>query len=415
MNKNLFLGIVAFLGLYLFSTGVSYAVFSYVVTPPTLEFLSSGEEKKEEPAEQKKESKLKALLDASGPKTEVCPMNGELFTTEEKNAWEKRRPLLVMIENHEESRPQSGLSSADIVYETVAEGGITRFMGVYYCDAQAYEVILGPVRSARTVYIDWASEYGDYPLYAHVGGANCNHGCPGGTSKADALGQLEDYGWVKFVGGVAKGNDLNQFAIGYPTFWRDYERLGRTVATEHTMYSTTERLWGVGKDRGWTNADEKGNEWDEDFVAWKFAKEAPKDGDKAQVSYDFWENSPAGDYSVSWSYDPTTKIYKRSNAGKPHMDLNKDEQLAATNIVVMYSTEANAHDNYPGDLHLVYGTTGKGDGVLFRNGQAEEITWSKKTRTSRTKFTGADGKEIEFTPGKIWISNLATGNKSLKY
>ncbi|NMC36196.1 DUF3048 domain-containing protein [Candidatus Beckwithbacteria bacterium] len=417
MKKTALLGFVAFLGLYLFSTGISYAVFTYVVAPPSLEFISpQGNQEEEAINQEEKEDNTadyKQLIDTSGPKTAICPMNGQLFTEKEKEAWEQRRPLLIMIENHEEARPQSGLSSADIVYETVAEGGITRFMGVFYCDAQSHEAIVGPVRSARSYFINWASEYGANPLYAHVGGANCNHGCPGGTSEADALGQIEDYGW-----GGSMGNDLNQFAIGYPTYWRDYERMGHTVATEHTMYSTTERLWALAKKREWTNVDSEGNAWDEDFVPWQFYEEGkePKIGDVTTIGYDFWENSPAGDYSVSWKFDPEKKVYLRSNAGKEHLDLDTNKQLSAKNIIVMYSVESNADDGYPSNAHLLYDTIGTGTGVLFQNGNATEITWTKDSRTDRTIFEDADtGKEISFIPGKIWISNLAKGNKTLEY
>ena len=86
----------------------------------------------------------------SGPKTEECPINGEKLTKEERLVWEKRRPLVVMIENHIDARPQSGLSQADVIYEVVAEGGITRFASVFYCkDAP----LIGPVRSARVYFI----------------------------------------------------------------------------------------------------------------------------------------------------------------------------------------------------------------------------------------------------------------------
>ena len=135
-----------------------------------------------------------------------------------------------MIENHQEARPQSGLSSADVIYEVVAEGGITRFLAIYYCQDGAQ---IGPIRSARTYFIDYLSEYGNYPLYAHVGGANQ-------AGPADALSQLDDYGWTAY-------NDLNQFSIGFPVFWRDYDRLGHSVATEHTIYSTIEKLLDYAK------------------------------------------------------------------------------------------------------------------------------------------------------------------------
>jgi len=411
MKKNI-ISIIAFLGIYLFVTGTSFAVFTFVL-PSSLNIINQNNDQDQATTQTQaqKDSKFKMLLDVSGPKTEVCPINGALFNKTEKDSWMKRRPLLVMIENHEEARPQSGLSNADVIYETVAEGGITRFMGVYYCNAQAYEVMLWPIRSARSYYLDWASEYGNNPLYTHVGGANCNHGCPGSTSKADALGQIEKYGW-----GGAMGNDLSQYSIGYPTFWRDYERLGHTVATEHTMYSTTERLWAVAAKRDWNYTDSDDVAWDEDFVPWKFADESKiEQGTTNKVNYNFWANSPAGDYSVSWDYEPTSKLYKRLQSGQPHIDLNTNEQLTAKNLVVMYSVESNANDGYPNNAHLVYGLIGKGKAVLFQDGNAEKLTWEKKTRTARTIYYGEDGKEIQFLPGTVWISNIPVGDTSLEY
>jgi len=131
-------------------------------------------------------------------------------------------------------------------------------------EAQAYETQVGPIRSARTYYIDWASEY-IFPLYVHVGGAHASDGVT--DIRARAKEQIVSYGW-----GAA--NDLDQAGIGFPTFWRDYERLGRTVATEHTMYSTTENLWEYAADkRGYTNEDPDGEDWIDDFEPWKFEDE----------------------------------------------------------------------------------------------------------------------------------------------
>jgi hypothetical protein len=395
--KQLLTTIAGFLGLYLFSAGVSFAVFTYLLEPPTFPGLLTPSVE-EGPVVSETEGGLKALLDTSGPKNQTCPINGEQFTKNEKEAWEKRRPLLVMIENHQESRPQSGLSFADVVYEAVAEGGITRFMGVYYCGAQAYEVILGPVRSARTYFLDWASEYGGYPLYTHVGGANT----PG---PANALGQIEDYGW-----GGAIGNDLNQFSIGYPTFWRDYERLGRTVATEHTMYSTTERLWKVAKDREWTDKSPEGEAWDEDYVSWKLGKKEPGETDRgnvAEIRYSFWKNY--SDYDVRWAYDKVANLYRRFNDGEALKDLDTDKQLEVKNVIVLSQTESRADDGYEGNVHLLYDTTGEGKAWVFMNGQVTEGKWVKKTRLDRTRFYDKAGKEVEFTPGKIWVSIVPLG------
>lgn len=325
--------------------------------------------------------------DPNEPRTEICPLNGDLHTKKAKDSWVARRPLAVMIENHTEARPQSGLSSADVVYEAVAEGGITRFMALFYCNLNDIQV--GPVRSARTYFLDWLSEYD--ALYAHVGGANT----PG---PADALSQIIKYGL----------KDLNQFSIGFPAFWRDYQRLGRSVATEHTMYSTTQKLWAVGAKKGWVATDEDGVAWDKNFVSWKFKDPTPATPATAsKITVPFWQNQ--NDYFVTWTFDPTCNCYKRQNGGSDHKDLNNNQQLSAKNIIVQFERESNANDGYENNVHLLYKTTGEGKALFFMDGKAIEGKWIKPTRLSRTKYVDSRGSEIVFNKGLIWIQTVPEG------
>lgn len=325
--------------------------------------------------------------DANEPKTESCPLNGSLKSKKARESWEKRRPLAVMIENHSEARPQSGLSSADVIYEAVAEGGITRFMAIYYCNLS--DVQVGPVRSARTYYLDWLGEYDG--LYAHVGGANT----PG---PADALGQIIRY----------KVKDLNQFSIGFPVFWRDYQRLSHPVATEHTMYSTTQKLWEVGAKRGWIATDSAGLKWNANFVPWKF-KDDKGGGTTSKITVNFWESQP--DYTVEWNYDTASNTYKRKNSGDNHMDLNNNQQLTTKTIIVQFEKESNANDGYPGNVHLLYGTVGSGKALIFQDGQVIEGKWTKPTRISRSKYVDDKGKEVQLNKGQIWIQTVPEGSK----
>jgi len=383
-SKSLIFLIIGGLILYLLSTGVSYAAFRYLAGPTGRSLISPV------PIET-----IRGRVDLSAPKTEACPLNNKLFTKGEREIWEKRRPLTVMIENHEEARPQSGLSRADIVYEAVAEGGITRLLTVYYCGASAEDITIGPVRSARTYFMDFASEYGDYPLYAHVGGANK----PG---AADALGQISQYGWLN------KRNDLNQFAIGFPTFWRDYERIGHPVATEHTMYSTTDKLWEVAHGRGLDFTDSEGDKWNKDFIPWKSKEEASliKRGTVDNIKIEFWSGYQG--YGVNWQYDRENNRYLRSNGGQAHKDLNNDEQLQAKVVIVQFMKEKGPIDE---EKHLLYTTTGSGKALVFQDGEAIQATWSKADRQSRTKFTDSKGKEISFIPGEIWIEIVPVGKE----
>lgn len=378
MNKRKLISVLLIIFIYAVATGVSFAFFSKISQKTQVGLQSPV-----------KGSNGVAAFDASLPKTEPCPLNGSLYSTKQKEWWEGHRPLGVMIENHENSRPQSGLSFADVVYEAVAEGGITRFLAVYYCQ-DAPQV--GPVRSARTYFLDMISEYGENPLYAHVGGANA----PG---PADALSQIIEYDWASY-------NDLNQFSIGFPVFWRDYDRLGHTTDTEHTMYSTTGKLWAFAKTRGLTNVDKDGNPWNEKFVSYTFKEDAEKVERPAKqtIHVEFWNGYKK--YFVDWTYDKESNLYKRNNGGEPHIDRDNNKQLASKNIVTLYMKEINANDGYENNIHLLYKTKGSGKGVIFMDGKKVPVVWRKEGRTARTLLFDGNGNPVKFNKGIIWFEIL---------
>ena len=122
----------------------------------------------------------------------------------------QRHPLAIIVENHPDARPQAGLTKASVVYEAIAEGGITRFLAVFGTN-QADKV--GPVRSARTYFVNWAEGYNAF--FGHVGG------------NMDALDKIK----------ADKVYDLDEFAFG-----NDYWREGTGVAIEHTAFTSTENL-----------------------------------------------------------------------------------------------------------------------------------------------------------------------------
>lgn len=383
--------------LYIASSAITYGAFSAFVKPgASVEVPDTG-------TEGDGTTRLGQLLniDPNEPRDQVCPLNGKLFTNTERQAWEKRRPLAVMIENTPDARPQSGLSDADIVFEAVAEGGVTRFMGMFYCAVQIADTTLAPIRSARTYYVDWASGF-NRPLYTHVGGANV----PGPT---DALGQIGQYGWNG-------ENDLNQFSIGYPTFVRDYNRVpGKEIATEHTMVTSTEKLWAVAEDRGWTNMSPDltinrrtvpGTDWKDGYTGWNFEDGQAGAGSVSTISYDFWSGYDT--YAVEWKYDSASNTFLRSQGGETHTDLNNDQQIAAHNVIVMFTTEKGPLNE---KKHMLYTTIGTGDILLFKNGQAIEGTWSKKSREAELQFLDSRGQPLTLNRGLVWISVVSTSNE----
>lgn len=387
MNKQQFLvtGLIG-LALYLIASGLSYGVFTYVGNRSVSSVIT--------PTGTTAGTQQHFVVDPSIPRTQACPLNGKLFTKQEEAVWQKRRPLAVMIENHAESRPQSGLSLADVVYEAVAEGGITRFMGIFYCGISVEPVNLAPVRSARTYFLPWVLEYD--ALYNHVGGAGvCSD--PTVDERAKALCQIGQY----------KMKDMDQFGISFPTCYRNPDRLDHPVATEHTMVCVTDKLFSIAATRGWTNVDASGVSWDKNFVSWKFKDDPPAGGERgASFSATFTAWKGYSDYAVKWTYDPAGNNYKRFNGGSPHMDLETKEQLTAKNIVVLFVDETGPVDDH---LHLLYDTIGSGNGILYQDGKTIKITWQKATRTSRTKFFDTNGKEVSFNRGQIWIEMLPTG------
>jgi hypothetical protein len=394
MSKKI---LVVSLIIYLLSAVASFTVFSAMNKTKLQQAEQSGG-----PAGTDEETMLGALLEIKpeAPKDQPCPINGKMFTDTERQAWEKRRPLAVMIENSPDARPQSGLSDADVVFEAVAEGAVTRFMGVFYCGVQAYNTTLAPVRSARTYFIDYASGF-NYPMYVHVGGANLD-------GPADALGQLEEYGWKL-------RNDIDAMSSGYPTFIRNADRVGRDVATEHTMESTTEELWKVATKRGWTNMSPEvkvgrtvvpSEDWKAGYKGWKFYDEVPAKGTVNKISHEFWTGYDQ--YAVVWDFQPTTNTYKRTMGGEAHIDLNNNKQIEASNVIVILTTEKGPIDE---NKHMLYGTTGTGDALLFTNGTAAKIKWSKPTREAELRFVDAKGQDVSLNRGLTWISILDTSTE----
>jgi hypothetical protein len=396
MNNKLSLIIVS-LVLFLTTSGASYLVFKSINAPKSPVVVSPDGDSEVEPSA----ANTKSKLDPSLPKTEVCPLNGAMFTKQEKAVWDTRRPLAVMIENSVDARPQSGLGSADIVYEAVAEGGITRFMGMYYCDAAMTDnLMFAPVRSARIYFVNLLSEYD--ALYNHVGGAgNCND--PNVDERAKAL-CLIDRSKIKNL-------DQMGYAGEFKTCHRVANRTGKDVAYEHTMACFADGLYAKAEKLGWTNVDEKKVAWNKNFVSWKFLS----DGEKAtgtpatKISYMFWESNREfnGSFDVKWAYDPASDSYVRSNGGQESVDLNTGKKLQFKTVIVQYAKETFTKDV---EKHMLYDIVGTGKALVFENGVAVPATWSKVARTSRTIYKDSKGKEIKLNPGPIWISVVPATN-----
>lgn len=303
---------------------------------------------------------IKIIKDKLGPEEKKIQSKLDGTMASEKTA--NRHPLTVVIENHTDARPQWGLAEASIIYEAIAEGGITRFLAVYGPNG-ANKV--GPVRSARTYFLEWTLEYDGF--FAHVGG------------NADALDAIPGLG-IK---------NLDQFSLGERAYWR--ENLPK--ATEHTMFADTDKLWKVAEDQGWDIGSS-------DFIAYKFKKDEVKNlSDKKQVvTIDF--STPS--YQVKWEYNPEGNNYKRVLAGLPHKDGKSGRQLEAKNIAIQEVARTPVVTKI-GENGWKFKTVGEGKAKITRDGETIEGVWKKRDQKSRTMFYNKDGEEIEFNPGVTWI------------
>lgn len=391
--------IISFVGLFLISVGLSLLVFSLVSPKKASELVSTIADK--------------VRVDLTAPKIAECPINGMMYTKAEKDIWQERRPIIAMIENNIEARPESGLSKADVVYEAVAEGGITRFASVFYCGAAAQNVKAAPIRSARVYFVNMAAGYGANPIYLHQGGANsfCSD-CPGGVKSradidrtVDAYALLDKLGWRNGT----KGNDMDGgFNIGFPIVVRDQYRLSSTPAAwEHSVVADLDEVYKEAKKRGFEYKDSEGTAWTEGFTKWKFQDGKSNSSAVAtDIKFGFWNGQT--DYDVEWKYDASTNSYLRFNGGTEHVDNEFDKpQLSAKNVAIMFATEKGPLDN---EKHMFYQVIGTGKAIVFQNGEAITGTWSKDSALDREVFYDTNGKEIEMVRGVTWVEIVPAGN-----
>ena len=315
-----------------------------------------------------------AAVDTQKGEMSQNPLTGELTPIVASEEAVTLRPLGVMINNHPDARPQSGLIHADLVYEIVAEGGITRFLAFFLGNTPEK---IGPVRSTREYYLVLVKELGDAMLM-HIGWS------------PQALEAIETW-------------PVRSLGRGGGTFWRDNPR---GVATEHTAYTNGVELREIAQTLGW--------EGRRDFDVYPFKKD--KDGYKdapvaTALTVDFWYS---GDFSAVWKYDPSTNSYLRfmgydsSNAPVPHVDQESGEQIKVKNLIVQYANEISI--NGDDKNRLDYALIGSGNGLVFIDGKVISVTWSKSERDARTKFYDGNGKEMEYNRGKFWISIVPDRN-----
>ncbi|MFC1662899.1 DUF3048 domain-containing protein [Patescibacteria group bacterium] len=294
----------------------------------------------------------------------------EVYSDSENNRW----PAGVMIENLLSVRPHYGLSDASVVYETLAESGVTRFLVVY--DGAGHDVPkIGPVRSARPYYLEWISEYDG--LYAHAGGS------------PEALQAISGLG-IKAINGISSG---------YQYFWRD-----PTVGAPHNLFTNSDQLGRALGDMGLLEKKPA-------YRPSLFKDDAPLEDrpveDRVNPKIDFSSYS----YEVRYEYDPDRNTYRRFNGGTEQVDANTKELLRVNNIVIVKVPE-EIYLGEKGRINL--NLTGEGELLVFRDGVVIKGHWKKQSRDFRTEYFDSNGNEIYLNRGQTWVE-VVPGDREVTY
>ncbi len=276
----------------------------------------------------------------------------------------------VMIENSTQARPQSGLSQAGVVFEALAEGGITRFVALYQSNSASLNV--GPVRSARPYFLSWM--LGFDPAYAHVGGSPA------------ALADISQWN-VK---------DMDQFYNG-----SYYQRITSRVAP-HNVYTTLASLYSLEQKKGYTSSN---------FSSWQRKPSQPLKTPTAS-SINLSLSGPA--YNVSYSYSPSTNSYNRNDGGAPQIDANTNKQISPNVVIAIVVPESNGPLDSSGAYYSDYQTIGSGTAYIFQDGGVTIGQWSKSSNNSNIQFTSSNNAPIPLDPGQTWITAV-TSTSAVSY
>lgn len=287
------------------------------------------------------------------PTTEASKLTGVQISPELN-----QRPLTgIMIENSPDARPQSGLNDAGVVYEAIAEGGITRFLALYQEGQPGY---IGPVRSVRPYYVDMLAPYN--ASIVHAGGS------------AD---------------GLAKVRNLDIKDIDHGANAGAFQRVNDRYAP-HNLYTSMANLDKISTERGYNS---------EGVKSLPRKEEAPTEQVTARA-IDL--NISSALYNVHYDYDQASNTYKRVLAGRPHTDQKSGQQLSPKIVVALvmdYSTRG---------IYSVYQTTGGGKAYIFQDGIVKEGNWSKAGDKEQLTFTDAAGAPMTLNVGQTWISLVKT-------
>jgi len=322
---------------------ISLTVFTFTACGQAKEYNASATNSGQEAAE------TGTQKEASEPEPVVtCPLDGAVI---------KEMPIRAMafsIDNNSEARPQSGLDKADIVYEVPAEGGITRYLAVFF-HGEATKI--GPIRSARPYLIELAREWD--AVYAHCG------------QSPQAQAYFSNYN-------ISHINEI----LHSSGFWRDKSR-----TAPHNLYTSTSGMWKEIVKLGWDKKTEP------EGYTFRLAGESVPGEAAGNVTIKYRNDK------VGYRYDGQKGLYLRYINNSEYRDLNSGVQLSASNILVQQVSVRTID----AEGRLEIGLKGEGKAMLFSGGHVIKGTWKKSSATSRTRYYDESGAEMKMVAGQTWI------------
>lgn len=291
------------------------------------------------------------------PEKYYSPLTGNLVPSHEAT---KQAVTGIMIENSPSARPQSGIKDSGVVFEAIAEGGITRFLVLYQ---EQKPQLIGPVRSVRAYYIDWIAAFN--ASVAHIGGS------------AAALRE------------VRNGNyrDIDQF-FNASTYWRATDRYA-----PHNVYTSFERIDALNAKKGYTTSTFTG------FTR-KDSTASPTPN-ATQISV----TVSSVNYNSTYAYNATTNTYDRSVGGKAHVD-RESGQISPRVVIAMRVTQSSVMED---GVRESINAVGSGTAYIFQDGTVQEVTWRKPSKTAQITFSDAQGVDVPLARGQTWITAVPNG------
>ena len=354
------------------SKGISRALIIAMMTSLVAAGCSSNKDAQSETPVPASETELQTESETT-PETETAPETEETpalaegqmysFLTGEPIDTETgmKRPVAVMINNIQDAVPQQcGTSQADVLYEAVVEGNITRMLAIFQNTDNIEKV--GSVRSARHNYIDFANNFD--AIYCHYGQS---------IYATDRIAQ-DGITTISENVGSAWFQDNN-----YPA--------------PHHIFASGETLENAIAQMG---IDRNLPEGYEGSFAFNYTDTDPEYGTIAnKVSIPFTYSQPV------LEYDSATKLYNKTQYGAPHTDANNGQQLTFKNIIIQYAYyEEIIGGSGCQDIML----NGEGKAIYITDGKAVNVTWKRADKTQQTKYYTEDGKQVKMNPGKTYIA-----------